>query len=152
MHALALLAMNEEKPDDALQWYEKLIAMDDQDAAALFGVGYVLLMPWWADYERALTLLGMSKEDPGGHTGPFRDPVKMELKARYWPAIERGLQNAQKALAINERFDDAMGLMSSLLRARAYLQDRVEDFRSDREIAHEWLMKSLRARQRNRMP
>lgn len=152
MHALAFLSRNEQSFPDTQSWYEKLVTMDTQDAAALYGLADVMLAPWWPDYEQALTTLGMSHEDPGGHTGPFRDPVRTELQKKHWTAIARGLENAGKALQINPRFDDAMGIMSALLRARAYLQPTVEEFRHDRQTAHEWLMKSLQTRQRNRTP
>ena len=66
-------------------------------------------------YGAARAKLGMKPEDPG----PIKDKkVKEELKAKYLPVIDEGLENLEKALQIDPEYDDAMAYVN-LLHPRA---------------------------------
>ena len=152
LHAMASVSMTEESWKDAQQSYEKLVAADPKDACALYGLAHVAIQPWWPAYNQALKGQGMSREDPGGHTGPFRDPVRTALKSRFGVPFDQAIANVQRALAINPQFSDAMAMMFSLLNARAYLLNTPEEFRRQKMEAHQWLLKSSEARRQAGKP
>ena len=79
--SIASLYLNQKKWDDAKQWYEKLIAIDPDNADAYYSLGFIA---WSQVVSRnsgtAQAKLGMKPEDPG----PLKDKkVKEELKAKY---------------------------------------------------------------------
>ena len=87
-------------------------------------------------YGTARANLGMKQEDPG----PIKDKkVKEELKAKYGPVIEGGLQALDKALQINPEYDDAMAYENLLIRERADLADTKEEYEKQIKIADDWV-------------
>ena len=62
--------------------------------------------------------LGMKPEDPG----PIKDKkLKEELKAKWGAVVDGGIKNLEKALEIDQEYDDAMAYMNLLYRERADL-------------------------------
>ena len=138
--SIASLNLNQKKWDEAQQWYEKLIAVEPQNADAYYSMGFIAWSKWYPVYGTARANLGMKQEDPG----PIKDKkVKEELKAKYGPVIEGGLQALDKALQINPDYDDAMAYENLLVRERADLADSKEEYEKQQKIADDWVQKAL---------
>ena len=93
-------------------------------------MGFIAWSKWYPVYGTARAKLGMKQEDPG----PIKDKkVKEELKAKYGPVIDGGLQALDKALQINPDYDDAMAYENLLVRERADLADSKEEYEKQTE-------------------
>ncbi len=138
--SIASLNLNQKKWDEAQQWNEKLIAVDPQNAAAYYSLGFIAWSKWYPAYGTARANLGMKQEDPG----PIKDKkVKEELKAKFGPVIEYGLQSLDKALQIDPEYDDAMAYENLLVRERADLADSKDEYEKQIKIADNWVEKAL---------
>jgi len=143
--SIASLNLNQKKWDEAQQWYDKLIAVEPQNADAYYSMGFIAWSKWYPAYGTARAALGMKQEDPG----PIKDKkVKEELKAKYGPVIEGGLQALDKALQINPDYDDAMAYENLLVRERADLADSKEEYDRQQKIADDWVQKALATKKR----
>jgi tetratricopeptide (TPR) repeat protein len=138
--SIASLFLNQKKWDDALQWYEKLVAVEPNNADAHYSMGFAAWSKWYPAYGKARASLGMRQEDPG----PIKDAaVRANLTARYGPVIERGLRALEKALKINPQYDEAMAYMNLLIRERADLRNTAEEYKRDVATADGWATKAL---------
>jgi Tfp pilus assembly protein PilF len=143
--SIASLYLNQKKWDEAQQWYEKLIAVDPSNADAYYSLGFIAWSKWYPAYGTARAKLGMKQEDPG----PIKDKkTKEELKAKYGPVIQAGLQALDKALQINPDYDDAMAYENLLVREQAGLMDTKEEYEKQVKIADEWVQKTLDTKKR----
>jgi hypothetical protein len=103
-------------------------------------MGFIAWSKWYPVYGTARANLGMKQEDPG----PIKDKkVKEELKQKYGPVIEGGLQALDKALQINPDYDDAMAYENLLVRERADLTDTKEEYDKQIKVADDWVQKAL---------
>ena len=144
--SIASLYLNQKKWDDAQQWYEKLIAVDPNNPEAYYSLGFVAWSKWYPAYGTARANLGMKQEDPG----PIKDKkVKEELKAKYGPVIDGGLQALDKALQIDPDYDDAMAYENLLIRERADLTDNKDEYEKQVKVADDWVAKALETKKRN---
>ncbi|HWB82920.1 MAG TPA: tetratricopeptide repeat protein [Bryobacteraceae bacterium] len=140
MSYIASLYLNQKKWNDAQQWYEKLIALNPNDATAYYSLGFIAWSQWYPAYGSARAALGMKQEDPG----PIKDKkVKEELKAKYLPVINGGLQSLDKALQIDPEYDDAMAYENLLVRERADLADTKDEYEAQIKVADNWVQKAL---------
>jgi TonB family protein len=140
MASIASLFLNQKKWDDALLWYEKLVAVQPNNADAYYSMGFIAWSKWYPAYGKARADLGMRQEEPG----PLKDAaVRADLTARYGTVIESGLRALDKALEINPQYDDAMAYMNLLIRERADLRDTAEECQRDVRVADEWVTKAL---------
>ena len=138
--SIASLFLNQKKWDDAQLWYEKLVAVEPNNADAYYSMGYIAWARWYPAYSKARADLGMRPPDPG----PIKDAgVRADLTARYGPVIESGLRALDKALEIRPQYDDAMAYMNLLIRERADLRETSEECKRDVAVADEWVMKAL---------
>ena len=138
--SIASLNLNQKKWDEAQQWYDKLIAVEPQNADAYYSMGFIAWSKWYPVYGTARANLGMKQEDPG----PIKDKkVKEELKLKYGPVIEAGVQALDKALQINPEYDDAMAYLNLLIRERADLADSTVEYERQLKIADDWIQKAL---------
>ena len=138
--SIASLFLNEKKWDDAQQWYEKLIAVDPNNADAYYSMGFIAWSKWYPAYGSARAELGMSQDAPG----PFKDKkVRDELKAKWLPTINAGLEALDKTLKINPEYEDAMSYMNLLIRERADLNDDKAQYEKDIQTANNWVQKAL---------
>jgi len=138
--SIASLNLNQKKWDEAQQWYEKLIAVEPNNADAYYSIGFIAWSKWYPVYGNARANLGMKQEDPG----PIKDKkVKEELKAKYGPVIDGGLAALDKALQINPEYDDAMAYENLLVRERADLADTKEEYEKEIKVADDWVQKAL---------
>ena len=140
MASIASLNLNQKKWDEAQQWFDKLIAVEPNNADAYYSMGFIAWSKWYPAYGTARANLGMKQEDPG----PIKDKkVKEDLKQRFGPVIDGGLQALDKALQINPEYDDAMAYENLLVRERADLADSKEDYEKQTKIADDWVTKAL---------
>jgi len=141
--SIASLYYNEKKWDQAEEWYKKAIALNPKDKEAYYTLGVIAWSKWYPVYGTARAKLSMKPEDPG----PIKDKkVKEELKAKYLPVINEGIQNLEKALEIDKEYDDAMAYMNLLVRERADLDDTPDDYKRDIETADNWVQKTLQTK------
>lgn len=137
---LASLELNQKKWDEAQAWYEKLVAIDPNDEAAWYSMGFIAWSRWFPALAQARRSLGMKLEDPGPLPA---GPVKEELKVKYGQVIEGGLRALQQGLLIDPKFADAMAYMNLLIRERADLRDNTADYQGDIAVANEWVEKAM---------
>ena len=128
------------KLDEARQWHLKTIDADPKNKQAYYSLGVIAWAKWYPALMSARAKLGMKPEDPG----PLKDKkVRDELKAKYDPVIEEGIQSLKKALEIDPEYDEAMAYMNLLIRERADLADSPEQYKKDIEEADGWVQKTL---------
>lgn len=146
LHALGARKIQSQSWDETTGLFKRLLSLDGQDAAAMFGIGWVTYTRWHPDWEQALTRAGMSVEDPGGNRHPLPDPIRSQLEAKHGKAIEQSIGHLRQALIVEPQFVEGLGLLSSLTQARAYLRTDQADFDADRAEAYELLKRSMAAR------
>jgi tetratricopeptide (TPR) repeat protein len=138
--SIASLFLDEKKWSDARQWYDKLTSVDPSNADAYYSLGFIAWSEWYPEYGTARANLGMKQDEPG----PIKDKkVREELKAKWTPVIDGGLQALDKALQINPDYDDAMAYENLLIRERADLMDDKTQYEQQIKIADDWVAKNL---------
>ncbi len=138
--SIASLNLNQKKWDEAQQWYDKLVAVDPNNADAYYSMGFIAWSKWYPVYGTARVNANMKPEDPG----PLKDKkVKEELKAKWTPVIDAGLAALDKALQINPEYDDAMAYENLLIREKADLADNRDEYEKQVKVADDWVQKAL---------
>jgi len=138
--SIASLNLNQKKWDEAQQWYDKLVAVDPNNADAYYSMGFIAWSKWYPVYGTARVNAGMKPEDPG----PLKDKkVKEELKAKWTPVIDAGLAALDKSLQIDPEKDDAMAYENLLIREKADLADNRDEYEKQVKIADDWVQKAL---------
>ena len=140
MSYLASLNLNQKKWDEAQSWYEKVVAVEPRNATAWYSMGFIAWSRWYPAYSAARKSLGMRPEDPGPLPA---GAVKEDLRTRFWPVLEGGLNDLQQALLIDPQYDDAMAYMNLLIRERADLRDTAEECRQDVVVANTWVDQAM---------
>jgi tetratricopeptide (TPR) repeat protein len=141
--SIASLYLNQSKWDDAKQWYQKLIAVDPNNAEAYYSLGFIAWSQWYPELGKAKAALGMKQEDPG----PIKDKkVKEELTAKYMPIVDAGLAALDKSLSLRPDYDDAMAYENLLVRERADLATSKEEYEKQIKIADDWFNKTVATR------
>lgn len=126
--------------EEARQWYSKLAEVEPTNKEAYYSLGVITWGKWYPELMGARAKLGMKPEDPG----PIKDQkIRQELKAKWGPVVEEGIQNLQKALEIDPEYDDAMAYMNLLIRERADLAESPEEYKKDVQTADNWVQKAL---------
>ena len=138
--SVASLHLNQKKWEEAQQWYDKLVAVEPNNADAYYSMGFIAWSKWYPVYGTARANAGMKPEDPG----PLKDKkVREELKQKWNPVIDAGLAALDKALQINPEYDDAMAYENLLVRERADLADNKEEYEKQIKVADDWVQKAL---------
>ena len=141
--SFASLCFHQKKFDEATTWYKKLILLRPDNKEAFFTLG---VMAWTRSLEplrKGRQKLGMKPEDPG----PIKDgAVRMELRAKYLPVVQEGLDDLDRAVAIDAEYDDAMVYLNLLYRAKADLEDSPQGYRDDIARADIWVEKVTETR------
>jgi tetratricopeptide (TPR) repeat protein len=138
--SIASLYLNQKKWDEAQKWYEKMTVIDPQNKEAFYSLGFISWSKWYPAYGTARAELHMRQEDPG----PIKDKkVKEELKAKWLPVIQAGLQALDKALQIDPEYEDAMAYENLLIREQADLTDTKEEYEKQIKIAENWVDKVM---------
>jgi TonB family protein len=131
------------KLDESAAWYEKVVAADPQNKEAYYSLAVIDWEKWYAAWAHTRADLGLPPDQPG----PLPNPARQELKAQYSATIEHGMSNLEKALHIDPQYSDAMAYMNLLIRERADLADSPEQYRSETELANQWVQKALDTKQ-----
>jgi tetratricopeptide (TPR) repeat protein len=131
------------KLDESRAWYEKLSQVDPKNKEALYSLGVIAWAKWYPAIGAARSKLGMRPEDPG----PLKDKkVRDELRSKFWPVVEDGINNLQKALDVDKNYDEAMAYLNLLYRERADLAESPDEYRKDIGSADNWLQRALDTR------
>jgi hypothetical protein len=78
---------------------------------------------------------------------PIKDKkVKAELKAKWEPIIQGGMDNLDKCLSIDPYYADAMAYENLLIRERAFLLDDQKEFEKQIATANGWIDKAMEAK------
>ena len=95
---------------------------------------------WVPDWLKARSDAKMRQDEPG----PLKDKkVRAELKEKYDALLQKGIDNLQKSLDIDNQYDDAMAYMNLLIRERADLSEDKDEYKKQIEVADGWLQKAL---------
>jgi len=143
MAYLAQLKFHQKKLDEAETWYRKLVSIDPNNKTAYYTLGVIAWTRTFQPRMEKRAELGMRPDDPG----PIKDKkAREELRATNLPIIEAGLQDLQKALALDPEYDDAMAYMNLLHRERADLADSAQAYKADIDTADSWVDKTMQVK------
>lgn len=132
----------EAKLNEAAEWHKKRIAVRPVKEA-YYSLAVIDYQKWSPAWLAARASLKMRSDDPG----PLRDrKVREELKAKFTPVLDDGIQNLEKALELDPEYVDAMAYMNLLVRQRADLNDNAETYKAEIAKADEWLDKAMSTR------
>jgi tetratricopeptide (TPR) repeat protein len=131
------------KLDEAREWYEKLVAVDPESKSGWYSLAVITWLKWYPEYKQARDRMGMKPEEPG----PLKDKkVKDQLKAKWEGPLNAAIGHLEKALAVDNEYDDAMAYMNLLIRQKADLADTKEETAAQVKIADDWIQKALEAK------
>lgn len=133
---LALLA-------DAEKWYKRLTEVEPTRKEAWYSLGVIAWARWYPVWMEARSKAGMRPEAPG----PLKDKkTREELSAKYLGMINEGIKHLEKALELDNEYDDAMAYMNLLIRERADLAESQAVHDADIDTANNWIQKALDTR------
>jgi len=130
------------KLDESAEWHKKRLAVAPNKEAhySLAVIDYQKWSPVWL---AARASLKMRSEDPG----PLKDAkVRADLKQRYLPMLDDGIEHLKMALEIDPEYVDAMSYINILIRQRADLLDTPDEYRAEVVVADNWLDKAMNMR------
>jgi len=140
MASIATLNFHQKKFTEAEDWYKKLLAVDSKNKEAYYTLGVIA---WTKSYSKRMAAraeLKMKPEDPGPlKDSKVREPLAAELK----PVIQSGIDSLNKAMAIDELYDDATAYLNLLHRELADFEDNSDAYKKDIEAADGWVQKNL---------
>ena len=139
LSSLATLAYNQKKFDESREWYRKVIAVDPNNKVAYYTLGVIAWMEWLPVDRQARTDSGQNFNQ--GPIGNAR--LRNDLRAKWMPSLDEGIQNVQTALRIDPQYDDAMSYLNLLIRYRADLLDTPEEYKIESERADIWVQKAV---------
>jgi tetratricopeptide (TPR) repeat protein len=120
-----------------------MIAVNPKYKEAYYTLGVIAWTKTFQPRMEARAKLGMKPEDPG----PLKDKkVRAELAAQNLPVVEEGIKHLETALEVDPEYDDAMAYMNLLYREKADLEETVEAYKTNTEIADNWVQKALQTK------
>jgi len=143
LSSLASLSLNQKHWEEAQQWCERVIAVDPDNSAAWYSMGFLAWSKVYLSLTGARQSLGIRLEDPGPLPA---GAIKDDLKSSYAAVIESGLRALREALRINPKYDDAMAYTNLLIRERADLRDTAAEYQQDIAEADDWVQKAIEAK------
>ena len=130
--SLASLSFNQQRFDEATNWYKKVIEVQPDNKEAFYTLGVIAWNTANEPIQKARQSLGMKPDDPG----PIRNEEKrQELRLKYLSILEEGLVNLNAALTIDAGYDDAMAYLNLLYRAKAELEESQDIYQEDMQRA-----------------
>jgi tetratricopeptide (TPR) repeat protein len=125
LKGIAALYLNINKPDQAKQYQEKVLAIDPNDADANYTVGYI---DWKAAYNNAIPVRNkLGQQDDGS---PIKDKAACaQLAAVNGPIIDEGVETLSKAIQSRPDYSDAMAILNLTYRRKAEIECGNDDAR-----------------------
>ena len=143
--SMASLYFNMKEFDQAIEWYDKLLAMDPNNLQGLYTKGVIAWTQTYVPRLEVRAMLGMSPEDPG----PIKDDeARIELAETSLPIIEDGMNSLQTAINLDPDYDDAMAYLNLLYRERADISETKEEYDQYSAQADDWVQKTLDTKKR----
>jgi hypothetical protein len=138
--SIASLFFHQKKWDDAEQWNKRLLESDPKNKEGYYTLGVIAWTRSFSKRMEARAKMGMKPEDPG----PLKDvKVREALRTDLLPVVNSGLESLQKALDVDQEYDDAMAYMNLLHRERADIQNDTGEYKKDVAAADLWVQKTL---------
>jgi tetratricopeptide (TPR) repeat protein len=129
--------------EQAMKWNQRRIEVDPKDAEAYYFLGVIA----WSQAYPAIMTARTGVHMPAAQEGPIKDAkLRAELKEKWEPVIDSGLDDLKKALAVDPENEDAMSYINLLLRRKADLEDTPEAAKADLAQAEDWSNKSIETR------
>jgi tetratricopeptide (TPR) repeat protein len=142
--------------ENARKWNERRIEADPKEAEPYYYLGVID----WAEAHGPLAAERVAEKSADKDAGDKKADrkkkgavddgpelknakVRDDLKAKYGPMIDNGIEQLTKALAIDKENEDAMTYMNLLYREKADLEDNGEAAKADIAKAEDWSNKSL---------
>ncbi len=138
--SIASLYFHQKKWDEAEQWNKRLVEADPKSKEGFYTLGVIAWTRSFSKRLEARAKLSMKPEDPG----PIKDAkVRQALRAELLPVLNTGLEHLNKAVEIDQEYDDAMVYINLLHRERADMQNDVAEFKKDFAAAENWVEKAM---------
>jgi tetratricopeptide (TPR) repeat protein len=133
--------------EEAKKWNERRIEVDPKEAEAYYYLGVINWAEAYPPLKTARVEAKMKADDPG----PIKDPnkkskIREELKAKYGPVIDTGIDNLKKCLSYDKENEDAMSYLNLLYREKADIEDTPAEAKADIAQAEDWSNKSMDVR------
>ncbi|MDQ2946858.1 MAG: hypothetical protein M3Y27_13100, partial [Acidobacteriota bacterium] len=126
--------------EDAKKWNLRRTEADPKDAEAYYYLGVIDWAAAFPALRSARSEAKLKPDDPG----PIKDvKVRNDLKSKYLPTINEGLDQLQKSLTYDKENENTMSYLNLLLREKADLEDNVGAAKADVAQAEDWSNKSL---------
>ena len=142
------IAIDNQQLREAREWAEKLAAIDANDKTAWYTLGLLNWATVFPEIQRAKEASGTQQ-----HEYIIRDPnVRENLRSRYLPQVEEGLELLQKALLLDPAYEQAMAYTNLLYRLKAGLVDDAAQAQDLMGKADEWVRRALETKKRQALP
>ncbi len=135
---IASLYFQMKRMDDAKDYYLKQIQLEPGNPVAYYSVGVI---DWTMTYQPRMILKARLKLKPDE---PIKDSKERQaLAERNAPVIEEGMQMLNKAMELQEDYDDAMAYLNLLYREKADLAENPEEREELLKTADMWIERTL---------
>jgi Tfp pilus assembly protein PilF len=132
--------------EKAEEWNRKVVALDPNNKEAYYILGVIPWTRFLSVDRQARADMKMRPEDPG----PLKDKkVRAELKDKWMPALDAGIDAEKQALKADPDYENAMAYMNLLVRYRADLLDTPQDYKKAIDEADNWVQKTLVTQKKN---
>ncbi len=145
---IASIDRNTGNPEEAKEFEKKVIAQVPNDSEAYYTVGVV---DWLQAYKNANDVLHAENlNDKSDGNTKLSKAGCAKLTAENTPLVTEGTQYLQKAIEINQTYEEAMTYMSLMARRKADLEcGNADAIKADLASADDWAQKSMGARKIN---
>jgi tetratricopeptide (TPR) repeat protein len=132
--------------DKAEEWNRKVVALDPANKEAFYTLGVIPWTRFLIVDRQARADMKMKPEEPG----PLKDKkVRAELKEKWIPQLDGGIEAEKSALKADPDYENAMAYMNLLIRYRADLLDTSDEYKKAVEEADNWVQKTLVTQKKN---
>jgi len=131
MANIADLYRNMDEPEQAKEWYRKLMEVQDDDAEALYGIAAI-------NYTQA--------NDKTGRDGENVEELSEEERAEVNRLVDEGIEALRSALELRPNYTQAMEYLNLLYREKAELAEDEEQRREWQREADRLALQALEAK------
>lgn len=145
---IASIYFSMNKPDDAKEWQQKVLAADPKDPEAYYTIGVI---DWSKARKNSLeTLSENGLTDKGDGNPGLPKKACQALAEKNGPLVDEALDVLHKAIDLRPSYEDAMAYINLAYRSKAEIECGDADARkADIQQAQDWTQKALGARKAN---